>query len=148
GNIWIVDEAFQRALQDLPAARQRAIQSPPYDGSPPVTRALAAIGNTDALAAGISHVPVGVTLNPAIPEGRAAWYSFGFFVRRAAAVVLDVAESELDVGIQPVMDMRIPFAPPSARIFVSDSLENGAGYSTHLGSPIEFEKLLEFMLGN
>ena len=97
--------------------------------------------------AGIRSAPIGVTLNPATPEARAAWYSFGFLARRAAAVVLDVAESELDVGIQPVMDMRTPFAPPSARIFVSDSLENGAGYSTHLGTPAEFEKLLRFMLG-
>jgi DEAD/DEAH box helicase domain-containing protein len=86
-------------------------------------------------------------LNPADPEGRAAWYSFGFFARRAAAVLLDVSESELDVGIQPAMDLRIPFAPPSARIFISDSLENGAGYSSFLGEPDQFENLLRFMLG-
>lgn len=149
GDIWIVDQAFQRALQDLPADRQRAIRGPQYDSSaPPLTRALASIAHTDVLVAGIKDTPVGVTLNPANPEGRASWYSFGFLARRAAAVVLDVAESELDVGIQPVMDMRTPFAPPSARIFVSDSLENGAGYSTHLGTPSEFERLLQFILGN
>jgi Lhr-like helicase len=148
GDIWVVDQAFQRALQDLPADRQRAIRGPQYDVSAaPLTRALASIANTDVLVAGIKSAPIGVTLNPATPEARAAWYSFGFLVRRAAAVVLDVAESELDVGIQPVMDMRTPFAPPSARIFVSDSLENGAGYSTHLGTPAEFERLLQFMLG-
>lgn len=148
-DIWIVDQAFQRALQDLPADRERAIRSPQYDASAaPLTRALASIANTDVLVAGIKRAPVGVTLNPANPEARAAWYSLGFLARRAAAVVLDVAESELDVGIQPVMDMRTPFAPPSARIFVCDSLENGAGYSTHLGTPAEFERLLQFMLGN
>lgn len=148
GDIWIVDQAYQRALQDLPTDRQRAIRGPQYDNSAaPLTRALASIANTDVLVAGIKRAPVGVTLNPAKPEARAAWYSFGFLFRRAAAVVLDVAESELDVGIQPVMDMRTPFAPPSARIFVSDSLENGAGYSTHLGAPAEFEKLLRFMIG-
>ena len=43
--------------------------------------------------------------------------------------------------------MTTPFAPPSARIFISDSLENGAGYSTHLGEPKQFEELLRFMLG-
>ncbi|WP_434428082.1 helicase-related protein [Nannocystis pusilla] len=149
GDIWIVDQAFQRALQDLPADRRRAIRAPQYDNSvAPLTRALASIANTDVLVAGIRRAPVGVTLNPRNSEARAAWYSFGFLVRRAAAVVLDVAESELDVGIQPVTDMRTPFAPPSARIFVSDSLENGAGYSTHLGTPAEFERLLQFMLGN
>ncbi|MDC0682625.1 DEAD/DEAH box helicase [Sorangium atrum] len=149
GDIWVVDQAFQRALQDLPTDRQRAVRGPQYDTTAaPLTRALASIANTDVLVAGIKRAPVGVTLNPANPEARAAWYSFGFLARRAAAVVLDVAESELDVGIQPLMDMRTPFAPPSARIFVSDSLENGAGYSTHLGTPAEFEKLLHFMLGN
>jgi Lhr-like helicase len=149
GNIWIVDQAFQRGLQDLPPDRQGAIRGPQYDTSAaPLTRALASIANTDVLVAGIKRAPVGLTLNPANPEARAAWYSFGFMARRAAAVVLDVAESELDVGIQPVMDMRTPFAPPSARIFVSDSLENGAGYSTHLGTPAEFERLLRFMLGS
>lgn len=148
GDIWIVDQAFQRALQDLPADRQRAIQSPAYDSSAaPLTRALASIATTDVLVAGIKHAPIGVTLNPVIAESRAGWYSFGFLVRRAAAVVLDVAEAELDVGIQPFMDMTAPFAPPSARIFISDSLENGAGYSTHLGKSGEFERLLRFMLG-
>ncbi len=148
GDIWIVDQAFQRALQDLPADRQRAIPPPQYDRSAaPLTRALASIGSTDVLVAGIQSVPVGITLNPANPESRAAWYSFGFFLRRAAAVVLDVAEAELDVGIQPMMDMQTPFAPPSARIFMSDSLENGAGYSTHLGEPSRFEELLRFMMG-
>ncbi|MFN7970780.1 MAG: DEAD/DEAH box helicase [Acidobacteriota bacterium] len=149
GDIWIVDDAFQRAVQDLPADKQRAIRGPQYDASAAqLTRALASIAETDVLVAGIRRTSVGVTLNPATPEARAAWYSFGFLARRAAAVVLDVAETELDVGIQPVMDMRTPFAPPSARIFISDSLENGAGYSTHLGNPAEFEKLLRFMIGS
>ena len=147
-DVWLVDEAFQRALQDLPSDRRRAISPPSYDGSvPSATRALASIAQTDVMVAGISHAPVGVSLNPAIPEARAAWYSFGFLVRRAAAVVLDVAQTELDVGIQPFMDLHLPFAPPSARIFVSDSLENGAGYSTHLGEPTRFRELLRFMLG-
>ncbi len=110
-------------------------------------RALAANSSTDVLEAGSESIPVGSSLNPAVPEGRAAWYSFGFLLRRAAAVRLDVAESELDVGIQPLLDMNTPFAPPTARIFVSDSLENGAGYSTYLGQPGEFEDLLVFMLG-
>lgn len=148
GDVWFVDQAFQSALQSLPADRQRAIRGPQYDTSAaPLTRALASIATTDVLVAGIKLAPAGVTLNPARPEARAAWYSFGFLARRAAAVVLDVAESELDVGIQPLMDMRTAFAPPSARVFISDSLENGAGYSTHLGTPSEFENLLRFMLG-
>jgi hypothetical protein len=59
---------------------------------------------------------------------------------------LDINESELDLGLQPVLDLTSPTAPPSAKIFLSDSLENGAGYSTHLGDPDRFQELLLFIL--
>lgn len=146
-HFWMVEEAFDSALRDLPAAEQRRIQRPSFDSTPPVRRALAAISNTDVMAAGVNVVPVGLCLNPSKPEAKAAWYSFGFLVRRAAAVSLDVNESELDLGIQPIPDLSTPFAPPTARIFISDSLENGAGYSTFLGDPLRFEELLRFVLG-
>jgi len=147
-DVWITEEAFSQALQDLPPSERRAISQPRFDpGEQPCRRALAAISNTDVLTAGIADVPVGLCLNPAVPEARAGWYSFGFLVRRAAAVWLDVAESELDLGIQPIMDFSSPFAPPSARVFLSDTLENGAGYCTHLGDPARFEALLEFIVG-
>lgn len=147
-HFWMVEEAFVTALRDLPGSERRRIQQPAFDSSTPtVRRSLAAISNTDVMAAGINQVPVGLCLNPSRPEAKAAWYSFGFLVRRAAAVSLDVNESELDLGIQPFPDHSTPFAPPTARIFVSDSLENGAGYSTFFGDPIRFEELLRFVLG-
>jgi Lhr-like helicase len=146
-HAWISDDAFQRALLDLPAARARQIPLPPYDTQrAPIACALASISTTDVLSAGIVDTPLGITLNPTIPEARAAWYSFGFMIRRAAAVHLDIAESELDIGVNPTRDLGIPFAPPSARIFISDTLENGAGYSTHLGSATLFEDLLRSIL--
>ncbi len=147
-DVWITEAAFDQALQDLPLVERRAVSAPAFDaGEQPARRALAAIANTDVLTVGIADVPVGLCLNPAVPEARAGWYSFGFLVRRAAAVSLDVAGSELDLGIQPVMDFRSPFTPPSARVFLSDALENGAGYCTHLGEPARFEALLEFITG-
>ncbi len=145
-DIWIVQDAFNQAVSKLPPAAGRALTQPQYDVLSD-DRALASIANTDVLVAGIKHAPVGLTLNPVTAEARAAWYSFGFMLRRAASVILDVAEAELDVGIQPQIDLRTPFAPPTARVFISDTLENGAGYSRHLGTPAEFEKLLRFMLG-
>ena len=137
-------------MRDLPPAERTRVTLPTYEDltvAPPVRRALAALAVTDVLAAGIQRVEAGLCLNPARAEARAAWYSFGFLVRRAAAVSLDVNESELDVGIQPINDPSSPFAPPSARVFVSDSLENGAGYSTFLGQEQHFEELLRFILG-
>ena len=147
-HFWLVEEAFYTALRDLPDAERRRIQAPQFDSStPPIRRALAAISNTDVMAAGVNSVPVGLCLNPSKPEAKAAWHSFGFLVRRAAAVSLDVNESELDLGIQPIHDLSTPFAPPTARIFISDSLENGAGYSTFFGDSSRFEELLRFVLG-
>lgn len=149
-HFWLIDEAFQNALRDLPPAERARVPPPAYEDPaviPPIRRALASIALTDVLAAGIERVSVGLCLNPAVAEARAAWYSFGFLVRRAAAVSLDVSESELDVGIQPINDPSSPFAPPSARVFMSDSLENGAGYSTFLGNEHHFEELLSFILG-
>jgi len=147
-NIWVVADAFQQALADLPRLERAAVAPPQFDpNSPALTRALASITTTDVLTVGIRNPPIGITLNPALAEGRAAWYSFGFMLRRAAAVHLDVDPKELDVGIQPVNDPTTPFAPPSARVFISDSLENGAGYSTYLGQIPEFTYLLEFLAG-
>lgn len=145
-HVWINRDAYETAVQDQSPNGAAGISPPPLDPTAqPLTRALAAISKTDVMTIGVASVPVGISLNPKHPEGRAAWYSFGFMVRRAAAVRLDIAESELDVGIQPVMDFTSPFAPPSARVFISDSLENGAGYSTHIGAPEELEQLLEFI---
>jgi hypothetical protein len=149
-HFWLIDDAVQTALRDLPPPERARVTLPNYEDPtvvPPVRRALASVALTDVLAAGIQRVAVGLCLNPARAEARAAWYSFGFLVRRAAAVSLDVSESELDVGIQPINDPSSPFAPPSARVFVSDSLENGAGYSTFLGDERHFEELLRFILG-
>jgi len=146
-HVWYSEDAFQQALRDLPQRERPRVSPPAPDAEQPLTRAFASISSTDVLAAGISSVPVGLSLNPAVAEARAAWYSFGFMLRRAAAVRLDVSESELDLGIQPILDLSSPFAPPSAKVFISDTLENGAGYSTYLGEHTRLEELLEFIVG-
>lgn len=148
-HVWICQPAFDQALLDLPRTQRSRITPPQPDPQVPtrLTRALGSLSITDVLTAGIEDVGVGLCLNPAVPEARAAWYSLGFLLRRAAAATLDVHEAELDLGIHPVMDFSSPFAPPSARIFISDTLENGAGYSTHLGDPERFASLLRWALG-
>ena len=146
-HLWIDEEGFEQALSSLDRSEQQSIQRPKFDTQvDPLRRALADISTTDVLVAGIQDVPVGLNLNPSYPMGRAAWYSFGFMVRRAAAVKLDIQDSELDVGIQPFADFNSPFEAPSARIFISDNLENGAGYSSWLANPDKFENLLQFIL--
>ena len=53
-------------------------------------------------------------------------------LRRAAVTLLDIGEQELQVGMRPVRD---PNGLIIGQVFISDSLENGAGYSSHFGTP-------------
>src|SRR6185437_6389406 len=104
--------------------------------------ALASIEQTDVLVLGIQNWPTGIKSSPVGDEGlavRASIYSFGFLLRRAAVTLLDIGEHELKVGMRPVRDPHGHIIP---QVFLSDNLENGAGYSSHLGTPVETEALL------
>jgi DEAD/DEAH box helicase domain-containing protein len=107
-------------------------------------RALASVKPTDVLVLGIRSWPIGVVATPLRVEGRAALYSLGFLARRAAAVRLDIHERELKVGLRVIQDQN---GQVIGQIFISDSLENGAGYSSYLGTPVEAENLLRFVVG-
>ena len=149
-EIYYTEEGVEQALRQLNRdKRLRAVGSQPSPDAAAgvIVRSLGSISTTDVLTAGLAEVPVGLCLNPAIDEAKAAWYSFGFMIRRAAAVRLDVAESEIEMGLQPFKDFSVPFEPPSARLFLSDTLKIGAGYSALLGNPDEFEALLLLILG-
>lgn len=117
----------------------------PVAGAMPDPRALAAITPTDVLVMGMSRWPTGIFADPLRVEGRAAYYSFGFMLRRAAAVRLDVGETELKVGLRTTRD---PSGAVSGQVFISDTLENGAGYSTYLGRPEELHALLDDLCGD
>lgn len=100
--------------------------------------ALASKEVTDALLMGIPRVPPGVSLDPRGIEQRAAWISFGFLMRLAAARMLDVEPGELAVGVYPSgfgAEVR-------GEAFLADALENGAGYCTFLGQPENLATLL------
>ncbi len=107
-------------------------------------RSLGSAKPTDVLVMGLQFVRPGLGLTPLSVQGRAALYSLGFMLRRAAAVRLDVHERELKVGLRVAPDAQGQVA---GQIFISDSLENGAGYSSHLGTPAEMETLLRFVAG-
>ena len=110
----------------------------------PDSRALAAISPTDVMIAGVHTWPAGIFADPLRVEGRAALYSLGFMLRRTAAVRLDVSDSELKIGLRTTVDSNDAIV---GQIFISDTLENGAGYSTRLGEPAEFEALLQSLTG-
>ncbi|MEU0519189.1 DUF1998 domain-containing protein [Streptosporangium sp. NPDC006007] len=76
---------------------------------------------------------------------RAAWYSLAFLLRTAAAEFLDVDPRELIAGVHPG-----PHDEGTALYaFLADALENGAGFSTHLGEFIpEFTEHVGRFLGD
>ncbi len=109
-------------------------------------RALASVKVTDVMVLGIADWPIGIRKSPVGSrnfEVRAALFSFGFLLRRAAADYLDVHEREIEVGLRV---LRIA-GEVIGQVFISDSLENGAGYASLLGQPEEAEHLLRYVLG-
>ena len=108
---------------------------------------MGSVKTTDVMVLGIANWPPGIRTSPAGDDGlgvRAALYSFGFLARRAAADRLDIHEQEIKVGLRV---LRAPAGGIIGQIFISDSLENGAGYASFLGEPAETEALLQYMVG-
>jgi hypothetical protein len=71
-------------------------------------------------------------------------YSLAFILRRAAAVRLDIQDYELKAGIRSHEDPAAQGAIVG-QVFLSDTLENGAGYATYLGTPALTQELLEMI---
>jgi DEAD/DEAH box helicase domain-containing protein len=125
------------------------VVNPTFDAGAGVdVRALGSVKTTDVMVLGIQAWPTGIRKSPAGADGlavRAALYSFGFLVRRAAADLLDVQEErELKVGLRVLRDAA---GDVIGQIFVSDTLENGAGYASLLGQPGETAALLQYVIG-
>ncbi len=67
-------------------------------------------------------------------------------LRRAAAVYLDIQDYELKAGIRSQEDPAL--GSVVGQVFLCDTLENGAGYATHLGQPAVSEQLLQMIVQN
>ena len=100
--------------------------------------ALLSRSRTDILLVDIRKWPDGVVANPIQVEGRAAWYSFAFFLQAAASAELDIDPTELDAGFRAINQNSMPIG----QAFLSDKLENGAGYCRWFGTPEHFRELL------
>ncbi|MDL2344230.1 DEAD/DEAH box helicase [Deinococcus sp. MIMF12] len=95
---------------------------------------------TDTLRVGLEVWPEHHRALPSQVEGRAAWYSVAFALRDAASVLLDIESGELEGGLYATR--RGTDSDPEGQAFLSDRLENGAGYATHLAQPAQFGQLL------
>lgn len=108
-------------------------------GSGPHYRiALLSRRRTDILLASMVKWSEGLFASPIKVEGRAAWYSLAFFLKTSAAAKLDIDTTELDAGFRATKENDITIG----QAFLSDKLENGAGYCRWLGEPDHFQELL------
>jgi hypothetical protein len=104
--------------------------------------AIGVVKTTDALLLGLRRDRPTLSLLPYLPPVRAAWYSLGFLLRAAAARVLDVGVNEIEVGYS-VRQLGVDDgARTQVEVFLADILENGAGYSTWLGSDANLPRLI------
>jgi len=101
--------------------------------------ALLSRAHTDILLIDFDKWSDGVFADPAQIEGRAAWYSLSFFLRVAASTELDVDPTELSAGFRAINRNNTPVG----QAFLSDKLENGAGYCRWFGKPEHFQLLLD-----
>lgn len=136
---------FQRAVV-RGTQRQGAYAVEPRPGTgvsvtgPKYRIALLSKRRTDILLVDINQWPDGVFADPTTVEGRAAWFSFAFFLRTAAAAELDIDTQELDAGFRTIEGAA---GLPIGQAFLSDKLENGAGYCQWLGVPDNFRRALQ-----
>ena len=143
----IVDvNAANSADEKHAASIGRRPGTPMAPTAPPVICALAAISETDMMLLGVRDYGPGRAADPRTPAGRAALYSLAFVLRRAAAVYLDIQDYELKAGIRSQEDPVL--GSVVGQVFLCDTLENGAGYATHLGQPAVSEQLLQMIVQN
>ncbi|MFJ5832022.1 DEAD/DEAH box helicase [Streptomyces sp. NPDC093089] len=71
---------------------------------------------------------------------RAAWYSLAALLRVAAGDILQVQPNEIAAGIHGAGSAH---SRSRTFAFLSDTLDNGAGYCTHLAEPAVFQQLLD-----
>ncbi len=112
-------------------------------GPPECTGAIGAVFRTDVLALvihGAAQLGYDGALDVEQPSTATAITSFGEFLKVAAAVYLDVDPGEFRVGKQR---LRLPECI-TEQLFISDTLENGAGYVKRI---FDADRLAE-LLGN
>lgn len=143
GGDMMIDVDAANAADAKYAAAMGQRQNPVTPNGAVTTCALAAISQTDMLLLGIHDYGAGRRADPRTAAGRAALYSLAFMLRRAASVYLDIQDYELKAGIRSLEDLTA--ATVAGQVFLCDTLENGAGYPTHLGGGTVMKDLLSMI---
>ncbi len=137
GNLFRFQSVEKRAIRAVDDVLNAPGSSEPKVSLKPDATdvALASKNKTDVLLARLIVPPVGFDLSPLGPGkvyARAAYYSFGELLRKAACDALDVEPTELLVNLRPMSGE----GRDRYELFLMDALENGAGYCRHLADPV------------
>lgn len=105
--------------------------------------AIGEIRTTDALTVDFSRLATNGGFIPTaphvVPAGESALWSMAEVLRTAAKQQLDIDPQEMQAGLQH----RMVNSVSSARVFLADTLENGAGYAAQIAKPDVFSTLLK-----
>ncbi|MGR6900778.1 DEAD/DEAH box helicase [Glutamicibacter sp. BSL13] len=105
--------------------------------------AIGEIRTTDALTVDFSRLFTSGGFIPTaphvVPAGESALWSMAEVLRTAAKQQLDIDPQEMQAGLQH----RMANGVSSARVFLADTLENGAGYAAQIAKSEVFRELLE-----
>ncbi|MBP3923974.1 DEAD/DEAH box helicase [bacterium] len=145
-NLWISDDAVNAYQEKLGSNinlkdYQKDVQQEP--------KAVALLSSkmTNVFLTEIKEIPSSIDLsfNKDNIYSKSAYYSLAFLLRDALAVILDVDKKEIMAGLRPIKNGG-EYSPVTAQIFLSDALENGAGYSNWLCNENNFQKVLNYIL--
>jgi DEAD/DEAH box helicase domain-containing protein len=129
--------------ESLYEPRVKQIVDQRVEQAQPMSRfAIGDVLTTDVLALSLDHLPLHGGIIPThpdvLPSGRASLLSFAEVLIRGAQSTLQVDFHELKIGLQPYLTD----SGSTHRIFISDVLENGAGYASELGQEEKLKQTL------
>lgn len=121
----------------------RGWKNMPKNGKPLGKGAIGEIRTTDALTIDFTRLKTSGGFIPTaphvLPAGESALWSVAEVLRTAAKDQLDIDPQKMQAGLQHRMFNGVS----AARVFLADTLENGAGYAAQLAKPEVFGELLE-----
>ena len=145
-NLWISDDAIKSYNEKL----EKSISLQYYQkNTENETKSVSLLSSkmTNVFLTEIKEIPnnINLSFNKSNIYSKSAYYSLAFLLRDAAAIVLDVDKKEIMAGLRPIKNGG-EHSPVTAQIFLSDALENGAGYSNWLCNENNFHKVLTSIL--
>lgn len=123
---------------DLYAGRKFA----PAMGTPRGSAAIGEIRVTDAITIDLERSDTTLSRVPLkssrMPAGQSAYWSLAEILRKACQDALDIDPNELQTGPLPMLHDGYE----AAKLFIADSIDNGAGYAIQLSDPDAMRTIL------